>query len=150
MSLDDIDRRLLTLLQENARYSAVELADRIDVSDNTVHNRLERLEDAGIISGYTATVPPTNVGLDFYFMFLCTARISDRSTVAENALAIPEVIDVTELMTGQRNLYIKAVGSEHDDITRIARALDDLELEVNDEYLIRDEHTTGIDFESVN
>lgn len=150
LSLDEIDRQLLTLLQENARYTAVELADRIGVSDNTIHNRLGNLEEVGIITGYTATIPPMDVGLDFYFMFVCTARISDRGTVAENALAMSEVIEVTELMTGQRNLLIKAVGTEHDDITRIAQQLDNLELEVNDEFLIREEHFQAIDFNSMD
>lgn len=149
LSVDEIDQQLLTLLQENARYTAVELAERIGVSDNTIHNRLEALEEAGIITGYSATVPPKEVGLDFYFMFVCTARISDRKTVAENALSMTEVIEVTELMTGQRNLHIKAVGSEHNDITRTAQQLDNLELEVNDEFLIRDEHLTPLDFNSV-
>lgn len=150
LSLDDIDRQLLTFLQENARYTAVELADRIGVSDNTIHNRLADLEEAGIITGYTATIPPMEVGLDFYFMFVCTARISDRETVADNALSMPEVIEVTELMTGQRNLHIKAVGSERNDITRIAQQLDNLELEVNDEFLIREEHIKGIDFNDLD
>jgi DNA-binding Lrp family transcriptional regulator len=147
--LDEVDRHLLTLLQEDARYTAVELAERIGVSDNTVHNRLADLEAAGIVTGYTARIPPTEVGLDFYFMFLCTARISDRAAVAKNALEMTEVTEVTELMTGQRNLHIKAVGSEHDDITRIAQQLDDLELEVNDEFLIRAEHEQALDFNAV-
>ena len=149
VALDDVDRQLLTLLQENARYTAVELAERLGVSDNTVHNRLGSLEEAGIVTGYAASIPPTEVGLDFYFMFLCTARISDRGAVAERALELAEIVEVTELMTGQRNLHIKAVGSEHDDITRIAQQLDDLELEVNDEFLIRDEHEQALDFNAV-
>jgi len=62
---------------------------------------------------------------------------------------LAEIVEVTELMTGQRNLHIKAVGSEHDDITRIAQQLDDLELEVNDEFLIRDEHEQALDFNAV-
>ena len=82
-------------------------------------------------------------------MFICTARISDRGTVAENALAMTEVIEVTELMTGQRNLHIKAVGSEHNDITRTAQQLDNLELEVNDEFLIREEHLKPLDLNSI-
>jgi DNA-binding Lrp family transcriptional regulator len=116
---------------------------------NTVHNRIGTLEESGVVTGYAARIPPTEAGLDFYFMFLCTARISDRGAVAERALEQAEVVAVTELMTGQRNLHIKAVGSEHDDITRIAQQLDDLELEVNDEFLIRAEHEQALDFNAV-
>lgn len=147
--LDDTDRNLLTLLQENARYSAVELAEEIGVSDNTIHNRMSRLEDEGIITGYTATTDPDEVGLDLYFAFTCTAGINERSRVAEQAMAIPEVIEVTELMTGQRNLNIKVLGSEDEDITRVAEQLDDLALTINDENLIRGEHTKVIDYRSL-
>lgn len=138
--LDDVDRRLLNLLQENARYTAIELAEKVDVSDNTIHNRMQRLEDAGVITGYTTTVDHRRTGLRLYFHFSCTARISDRSGVAEEAMALPQVLEVTELMTGQKNLHIKAVGAEDEDITHVAEQLDGLALEINDENLIRTEH----------
>ncbi|QSW99012.1 Lrp/AsnC family transcriptional regulator [Haloterrigena alkaliphila] len=139
--LDDVDRRLLDLLQEDARYKAIELAEEIGVSDNTIHNRMDRLEEAGIITGYTATVDHDLMGLRLYFHFTCTARISARADVAEKAMAMPQILEVVELMTGHENLHIKAVGAEDEDITAIAERLDGLDLEINDENLIRTEHT---------
>jgi DNA-binding Lrp family transcriptional regulator len=147
--LDDVDRQLLDLLQENARYTAIELADEIGVSDNTIHNRMRQLEDAGVITGYTATVDHQRTGFELYFQFTCTARISDRSTVADQAMAIPEVIEVTELMTGQANLHIKVLGVEDVDITAIAQQLDNLALEIDDENLIRAEHTKPLEYVAV-
>lgn len=144
--LDNVDKQLLDLLQENARYTATELAEKVGVSDNTIHNRMERLEDAGIITGYTTTVDHDKTGLRLYFHFTCTTRISERSDVAEKALALPEVLEVTELMTGQTNLHIKMVGAEDNDITRLAEQLDELALEINDENLIRAEHTKSLDY----
>lgn len=147
--LDDVDRKLLDLLQENARYRAIELAEEIGVSDNTIHNRMERLEEAGVITGYTTTTDHDRVGLRLYFHFTCTTRISDRATVAEKAMALPQVVEVTELMTGHRNLHIKAVGAEDEDITAIAERLDDLALEIDDENLVRAEHLTPLDYVEV-
>lgn len=144
--IDDVDAQLLSLLQKNARYTATELADRIGVSDNTIHNRMQRLEDEGVITGYTATVDHERTGLSLYFSFICTARISNRSRVAEEAIAIPEVIEVTELMTGQQNIHIKAYGGEDEDITRVAKQLDELELEINDENLIRAERVQPLEY----
>lgn len=146
---DDIDRQLLGLLEEDARYTAIELAEEVGVSDNTVHNRMERLEEAGIITGYTTTIDHDLAGLRLYFHFSCTARISDRSGVAEAALSLPQVVEVTELMTGQENLHIKAVGAEDEDITHVAEQLDDLELEINDENLVRTEHSRSLDYVTV-
>jgi DNA-binding Lrp family transcriptional regulator len=51
--LTDRDRRLLTLLKDNARLSTAELARRLGVSRSTVQSRLERLERSGVIDGYT-------------------------------------------------------------------------------------------------
>lgn len=144
---DEIDRELLALLQEDARYAATELAEQLGVSDNTVHNRMARLEEEGVITGYTATVDNERVGYGLYFSFICTARISDREEVAEQALEIPAVTEVTELMTGQRNLHIKVYGSVDEDITEIAHQLDQLELEINDENLIKSERRTPLDYE---
>lgn len=144
--LDDVDKRLLNLLQENARYTAIDLAERIGVSDNTVHNRMQGLEEAGVITGYTTRADHRRAGFSLYFLFTCTARISQRSGIADEAIAIPEVIEVIELMTGEQNLLIKVIGAEDKDITRIAERLDDLDLEINDESLIRTERTDALDY----
>lgn len=145
-ALDDTDRRLLNLLQANARHPATELAELIGVSDNTIHNRIERLEENGIITGYTTTVNYAASNLRLYVHFTCTTRIGDRSAVAEQARSLPQVVEVTELMTGQENLQVKAVGTRDDDITHIAEQLDELELSINDENLIRNERTNPIDY----
>ncbi|WP_336345304.1 Lrp/AsnC family transcriptional regulator [Halalkalicoccus ordinarius] len=144
--LDDVDERLLSLLQENGRYTATDLAERIGVSDNTVHNRMRRLEEAGVITGYTATIDHKRTELSLYFLFTCTVRISRRSEMANEALAIPRVLEVTELMTGERNLLIKVVGAKDVEISRTAERLDELGIEVNDEDLIRAEHAVSLDY----
>lgn len=147
--LDDVDRQLLSLLQENARRKAVELGDAVGVSDNTIHNRMAQLEEAGVITGYTTTLDYDSIGLDFYFLFVCSARISERAVVAEEAREIPEVVEVVELMTGERNLHIKVAGTDRDDITRVAQQLDGLNLEINDESFVRSEQSTPLDLVAI-
>ena len=147
--LDEVDRQLLNLLQENARYKAIELAEEIGVSDNTIHNRMERLEERNVITGYTTSTDYDKAGLRLHFHFSCTARISERTAVAEEAMTLPQVVEVTELMTGHENLHLKAVGAEDEDITAIAEQLDNLSLEINDENLIRTEHTKPLDYVTV-
>lgn len=49
-------------------------------------------------------------------------------------------------MTGEHNLLVKAVGAEDDDISRVAERVDKLEVEINDENLVREEHTHPLDF----
>jgi DNA-binding Lrp family transcriptional regulator len=55
-AVDDVDRRLLTLLQANARESTAQLARRLGLARTTVLARLARLERQGVITGYTVTL----------------------------------------------------------------------------------------------
>jgi len=58
MLLDDTDQRLIALLRQNARLPTATLAAKLGVSRGTVANRLRRLEDAQVISGYTVQLQP--------------------------------------------------------------------------------------------
>jgi DNA-binding Lrp family transcriptional regulator len=57
--MDDIDRKLIGLLRDNARTSAASLAKSLKVARGTVQNRLAKLERDGTIAGYTIRVRPT-------------------------------------------------------------------------------------------
>jgi Lrp/AsnC family leucine-responsive transcriptional regulator len=61
--MDAIDRQILDLLRTNARYSYAELARQIGLSAPSVHERVAKLEAAGVIQGYQAQVSPEAVGL---------------------------------------------------------------------------------------
>ncbi len=56
--MDETDHQLLSLLRQNSRFSIADLAHKLAVSRGTVTNRITKLEDAGIIVGYTVRVRP--------------------------------------------------------------------------------------------
>tara|TARA_B100000427_G_C15462724_1_gene574807 strand:- start:736 stop:1227 length:492 start_codon:yes stop_codon:yes gene_type:complete len=58
MMLDDTDRRIISVLQSDARASMRSIAEQAGVSLGTVSNRVHRLEDAGVIRGYTVQLNP--------------------------------------------------------------------------------------------
>jgi Lrp/AsnC family leucine-responsive transcriptional regulator len=135
--LDAIDRQILSLLQDDARATMTEIAERLPVSGNTVRNRIQTLEEHGVITGYTLSIDYGAAELPFHYQFTCTTSIADRERLAAAALEIPGVVEVRELMTGERNLVIETAARDQDDVTRIAQALDDLGIEVVDETLIK-------------
>ncbi len=57
--IDDTDRELIALLRDNARLPLSAIAKRLRVSRGTVQNRLAKLEDSGLIVGYTVRLKPT-------------------------------------------------------------------------------------------
>ena len=63
-AIDAVDRQLIDLLLANGRASYAELARQVGLSSPAVHERVGKLEAAGVITGYRAAVDPTALGLD--------------------------------------------------------------------------------------
>jgi DNA-binding Lrp family transcriptional regulator len=139
--VDEIDQAILSLLQGDARQNTnAAISEHVSVSASTVGKRISRMENEGIINGYLPIVDYEAVGFPIQVLFICTAAIADREALIEETLGLEGVINVRELMTGQRNVHIQVVGSSNDDITRIAHELDGLGYTVTDEILMRREY----------
>jgi DNA-binding Lrp family transcriptional regulator len=139
--IDEIDERIIYRLVEDARStSAPEIADEVDVTDTTIRNRLDRLEENGVITGYHAAIDYERAGGLLTNLFMCTTNAADRAKLAKELLQIPGVINVREIMTGHGDLRVKAVGEDTEDLTRISQAITDRGIEIIDEDLIRREH----------
>ncbi|WP_123537379.1 Lrp/AsnC family transcriptional regulator [Halosimplex salinum] len=144
--LDDIDRAILQLLQRDARHrTAVEIAEQVGVSDGTVRNRIEDLEDRGVLEGYVPVVDYEAAGYQLEVRFTCTATIVEREQLARKALEIGGVVEVMELMSGRENVDIVAVAPKSDDLTRIAEALHELGLQIESQELIRHRYIRPFD-----
>lgn len=139
--LDDVDRAILYHLQQDARNNTnAEIAERIGVSPSTVGKRISRLEEDSVIRGYQPELDYERAGFPLHVMFICTAPITDREPLIKETLTIDTVVNVQELMTGQRNVLIEVVGRTNADITNAARKIDGLGFTVNDEFLKRTEY----------
>ena len=58
IKMNDTDSQILGLLQDNARISITEIANKLRISRNTVQKRIEYLETSGVITGYTVRIKP--------------------------------------------------------------------------------------------
>jgi DNA-binding Lrp family transcriptional regulator len=142
-NIDDVDRAILHALQEDARnLSSDEIAERAGIAGSTVRKRIQRLESAGVINGYSADVDYRKSGYPLRMLLFCTAAIPERGELVSDVLAIDGVVSVQELVTGERNLLVTAVGESDGDITPIARELLDMGLTVADEVLVRSHEST--------
>ena len=141
--IDDVDRAILHALQADARNtSSGEIADRTGTSGSTVRKRIDRLERTGVIKGYTAEVDYARSGHPLRMLLFCTAPIPERGETVPEILAVDGVVSVQELVTGERNLLVTAVGETDGDITPVAQGLLDMGLTVADEVLVRSHETT--------
>lgn len=138
--LDSTDRHILYYLQQDARgTSSTDIAEKLGLSSSTVRTRLNKLEDSGIIRGYHIDIDYDLAGYPLYTKIICTAPVPERDALANEAQDIRGVTAVREIMTGERNVYVNAIGRNHDDLNRISEELDALGLRIVDEQLIRDE-----------
>jgi DNA-binding Lrp family transcriptional regulator len=138
--LDEIDRRIVHALMDDARNtSAPMIAEDLNVSAGTIRNRINRLEEEGVIQGYTATIDFERAGGRLTSMYMCTVPAADRERLALAAQSIPGVVDVRILMAGRRDLHVVAVGEDTEDLREIARSLSELDIQIEDEELLQTE-----------
>lgn len=137
---DALDWAIVHHLQWNARTPITDIANALDVADNPVRNRIEKLEADGVIEGYRVDINYDQLGVPHHYVFGCTTRISDRERLAEEAHQHTGVVEVITLMTGRENMIIIGAADEKDDMTALASDLDELGLIIEREHLIRD-HT---------
>lgn len=141
-SVDAVDRAILHALQEDARnLSSDEIAERAGIAGSTVRKRVRRLEERGVVKGYSAAVDYSRSGYPLRMLLFCTAPIPERGELVPRILDIEGVISVQELVTGEENLLVTAVGETDADITPVAQRLLDMGLTVSDEMLVRSHET---------
>ncbi|MFW3173046.1 Lrp/AsnC family transcriptional regulator [Geodermatophilus sp. CPCC 206100] len=91
--LDEVNRELLRLLDEDPRRSAADLARRVRMSPPAVRERVARLESAGVIRGYRLDVDPAAVGLPVAAWVRVRPGPGQLPRVAELAARVPEVAE---------------------------------------------------------
>jgi len=133
MSLDATDRKLLRLLQEDARRSFRALGEAVGLGAPSVHARVQRLEKEGFIRGYHADVDPERVGKPmaaFVTIGLEGGRKGDTprtEMVAEQLRKDPDVLEV-HAITGEDDLLVKVRTSDMRGLERLLlRSLEPLE-----------------------
>ena len=90
-NLDAIDQRLIAMLRHNARESVATLAARLGVSRGTVTNRLRKLEDNGVIVGYTVRLRPAVASTALQAWMSITIEGNEAGRVAASLLGEPGV-----------------------------------------------------------
>jgi DNA-binding Lrp family transcriptional regulator len=141
--VDEIDKRILYYLALDSRNTPTsDIAEEMEVTSATIRNRIEQLEERGILRGYLADIDYESIEGYVTYQFRCTAPIPDRSRLAQSALEVSGVVTVRELMAGSANLAITVVGADTEDINQVASELSDIGLEIEDESVIEGEYHT--------
>ncbi|MBK1663519.1 AsnC family transcriptional regulator [Rhodospirillum rubrum] len=121
VALDTLDRKILRALQRDGRITNTELAERIGLSASACLRRVKRLEDEGVIGGYTAVLDQIALGKPAsIFVEITLASQSEASLSAfEAAVRVcPEVMEC-HLMSGSADYLLRFVAADTLDFERI-------------------------------
>lgn len=93
--IDSTDRQILTILQQDARTSNAEIARQVGMAPSATHERLRKLEERGVIEGYTVRLAPERLGLGLLAFVFVRADEGVHAYEAEHQLAaLPEIEEV--------------------------------------------------------
>lgn len=104
--MDDIDRKILKLLQANARMSLKTIAEKTFLSSPAVSARIERLEKEGIIAGYHALVDPMKLGYHILAFINLDVVPEDKPKFYTYANDVPNVLECN-CVTGEYSMLMK-------------------------------------------
>ncbi|MCI4235226.1 transcriptional regulator AsnC [Dickeya dianthicola] len=108
-TMDELDRGILNALMENARTPYAELAKQFSVSPGTIHVRVEKMKQAGIIMGTRLDVNPKQLGYDVCcFIGIILKSAKDYPSAVEKLSNLEEVVEAY-YTTGHYSIFIKVM-----------------------------------------
>lgn len=104
--MDDIDLRLLSALQEDGRLGYAELGRRVSMSPSSVAERVRRMEENGVITGYTAVVDPERIGLSVLALVRLRYPTNNYKPCHDLIEVTPEIVEAHHV-TGEDCFVLK-------------------------------------------
>ncbi len=94
ISLDELDKKILSILQKNARNSVSNIAEKINLSVPATSDRIKKLEDLDIIKGYKAIINAQKIGLDLSALITIVSESSSNyEQIVKHANQMNEIVE---------------------------------------------------------
>lgn len=127
LKLDEIDHQILDLLIDNTRTAFTDIAKKLLISAGTVHVRVKKMEDAGIIKGSSLTLDYKKLGYTFIaYIGIFLEKTHQTKFVLQELDSIPYVT-VAHITTGKFNIFCKVRAKSTDHAKEIIFLIDDIE-----------------------
>lgn len=125
--LDDIDHQILDMLIENTRIPFTDIAKKLVMSAGTVHVRVKKMEEAGIITGSSLKLDYAKLGYSFIaYVGVFINKTSQTTFVLERIEEIP-FVTVAHVTTGKFNIFCKIRAKDTTHAKHIIFKLDDID-----------------------
>ena len=119
--IDEVDRKILTILQKNARESNAQIARELGLAPSGIHERIRKLEKRGVITGYTVNLDSAKLGVGVTaFLFVQSSDRPGNTTTAQQLVKIPEIEEVHHI-AGDDCFLVKLRCKSNEDLGRLLR-----------------------------
>jgi DNA-binding Lrp family transcriptional regulator len=122
MKIDAINKKILYLLQKDARTTYKEISRELKRSETTIRDRIKAMERIGIIQGYIALIDKTALGLNFFaIIFGNPSSSSELDVITEKIKKVKNVLRVYQI-SGNQRLAIFLVAPSYKELKEIIRS----------------------------
>ncbi|AMM54654.1 Lrp/AsnC family transcriptional regulator [Pyrococcus kukulkanii] len=104
--LDDVDKKIIEILQKDGKVPLREISKITGLAESTIHERIKRLRESGILKKFTAIVDPEALGYTMLAFILIKVKAGKYSEVASKLVKYPEIMEVYET-TGDYDMVVK-------------------------------------------
>jgi len=125
LRVDRRDLQIIRELEKDARIPWRQLARKLGVSETTVYLRVRRLEERGILRGYSARIDPVSLGLVHRAIVMMKVLVSGLEKARKTIPAMKHVYRLLEV-TGQHNLMVEIWAPSREDLLETVRSLEKL------------------------
>lgn len=107
--IDDLDKRILQLLMRDASIPYTDIARELSVSGGTIHVRMKKMQDAGVVVGSRLIVSPPSLGFDICaFIGIYLEKGSAYNEAKAAIISIPEIVEL-HYTTGIYSMFAKLI-----------------------------------------
>lgn len=108
MNIDNLNRKILKCLQQNARQSNAEIGRQVGISSPAVSERIKKMEDLGVIQGYKTLVSPFEIGYQLKAIITMRAFMGKLKPFLEKVKNYDEIVNCYRI-TGDENFVMEVV-----------------------------------------
>ncbi|BFH73552.1 Lrp/AsnC family transcriptional regulator [Sulfurisphaera javensis] len=124
--LDDIDKKILKILQEDARTPFSKIAKMLNLSESTIHIRIKRLKENGVIKGFYVDVDPEKIGYNVIAFVLIKADPKKYEQILKKIYEFKEVYEIFDV-TGEYYALLKVRVKSREELATILDKIGNME-----------------------
>jgi Lrp/AsnC family transcriptional regulator for asnA, asnC and gidA len=118
-NIDYINQQIIKMLSADGRIAYSEIAKELKISNSLVHQRVRKLQDSGIISGFSVQLNPKEIGYEtITYTGIATKEARFAYSIAEKLKEIPEVVEC-HFVSGKYALFLKIVAANNEEFRKV-------------------------------